>query len=139
MQGNPLLKWLLAPLAVLVVVVVGIRLAAGPREAVSPDSVSQLTPEEMKALGIEGDTPRDTVATLVGQVKQLRGELRDALEGNKAQKAEAERLRAGEQCRPAHQERARGRTAALAAGTRTTRPGTPGDARAVAGSAAARG
>ncbi len=33
------------------------------------------TPEEMKALGIEGDTPRDTVATLVAQVKQLRTEL----------------------------------------------------------------
>ncbi|MDR0578725.1 MAG: TIGR03752 family integrating conjugative element protein [Candidatus Accumulibacter sp.] len=94
MQGNPLLKWLLAPLAVLLVIV-GLRLG-GPREETSPDAVSQLTPEEMKALGIEGDTPRDTVATLVGQVKQLRGELRDALSDNKAQKAETERLRARE-------------------------------------------
>jgi integrating conjugative element protein (TIGR03752 family) len=95
MQANPLLKWLLIPLAVLVVFV-GIRLASGPREKVSPDALSQLTPEEMKALGIEGDTPRDTVATLVGQVKQLRGELRGALEGNTAQRAENERLRARE-------------------------------------------
>ena len=45
-----------------------------------------LTPEEMKALGIAGDTPRDTVATLVAQVKQLRNELQTALNDNKNQK-----------------------------------------------------
>ncbi|MDR2787077.1 MAG: TIGR03752 family integrating conjugative element protein [Candidatus Accumulibacter sp.] len=95
MHANPLLKWLLAPLVVLVAVV-GFKLASGPREKVSPDAVSQLTPEEMKALGIEGDTPRDTVATLVAQVKQLRGELRGALDGNQEQKTENERLRARE-------------------------------------------
>lgn len=95
MHGNPLLKWLLAPLVVLVAVV-GFRLAGGSREQAPPDAVSPLTSEEMKALGIEGDTPRDTVATLVGQVKQLRGELKGALDGNQAQKSENERLRARE-------------------------------------------
>jgi integrating conjugative element protein (TIGR03752 family) len=50
----------------------------------------------MKALGIEGDTPRDTVATLVAQVKQLRNELQSALGDNKKQKAENERMRARE-------------------------------------------
>jgi hypothetical protein len=95
MQANPLLKWLLVPLAVLVLFV-GLRLMGSSGEKTSPDAVSQLTPEEMKALGIEGDTPRDTVATLVGQVKQLRGELKNALEGNTAQQSENERLRARE-------------------------------------------
>src|SRR3546814_4637729 len=47
----------------------------------------------MKALGIEGDTPRDTVATLVAQVKQLRTELQTALTDNKAQREENQRLR----------------------------------------------
>jgi integrating conjugative element protein (TIGR03752 family) len=47
----------------------------------------------MKALGIEGDTPRDTVATLVAQVKQLRNELQTALSDNRSQRAENERLR----------------------------------------------
>ena len=47
----------------------------------------------MKALGIEGDTPRDTVATLVAQVKQLRNELQTALNDNKNQKTENERMR----------------------------------------------
>ncbi|GHU29617.1 integrating conjugative element protein [Betaproteobacteria bacterium] len=95
MRGNPLLKWLLIPL-VLLVVVVGIRLIPEKRSASSPDAVSPLTPEEMKALGIEGDTPRDTVATLVAQVRQLRNELRTTLSDNKEQKAENERLRARE-------------------------------------------
>ena len=95
MHGNPLLKWLLAPLVVLVAVV-GVRLAGGSREKAPSEAAIQLTPEEMKALGIEGDTPRDTVATLVGQVKQLRGELKGALEGHQQQKAENERLRARE-------------------------------------------
>jgi hypothetical protein len=59
-------------------------------------SANSLTPEEMKALGIEGDTPRDTVATLVAQVKQLRNELQTALNDNKNQKSENERMRARE-------------------------------------------
>ena len=95
MRSNPLLKWLLIPLALLVVVV-GIKLVPERGSAPSSGAVSPLTPEEMKALGIEGDTPRDTVATLVAQVRQLRGELKEALSGNKEQKAENERLRARE-------------------------------------------
>ncbi|WP_434533549.1 hypothetical protein [Dickeya chrysanthemi] len=47
----------------------------------------------MKALGIAGDTPRDTVATLVAQVKQLRTELQTALSDNKSQREENQRLR----------------------------------------------
>lgn len=47
----------------------------------------------MRALGIEGDTPNDTVATLVAQVRQLRGELQTALSDNRTQQAENDRLR----------------------------------------------
>ncbi|MGQ0697491.1 MAG: TIGR03752 family integrating conjugative element protein [Panacagrimonas sp.] len=97
MRSNPLLKWLLIPM-VLIVVFVGIKLFSGsagsppaPKGAADP-----LTPEEMKALGVEGDTPRDTVATLVAQVKQLRTELQGALGDNQQQKIENERLRARE-------------------------------------------
>jgi integrating conjugative element protein (TIGR03752 family) len=71
----------------LVLVFVGIKLFSGERGAKpAPPARQQLTPEEMKALGIEGDTPRDTVATLVAQVKQLRNELQTALNDNKNQK-----------------------------------------------------
>ncbi len=96
MKSNGLLKWLMIPMAVLLVFV-GIKLFSGSGgKPASSQTASQLTPEEMKALGIEGDTPRDTVATLVAQVKQLRNELQTALGDNKNQKAENDRLRARE-------------------------------------------
>jgi integrating conjugative element protein (TIGR03752 family) len=97
MKSNPLLKWLLIPMA-LVVVFVGIKLFSSERGAkpVPLSAANPLTLEEMKALGIEGDTPRDTVATLVAQVKQLRNELQTAITDNKNQKAENERMRGRE-------------------------------------------
>ncbi|MFV0662378.1 TIGR03752 family integrating conjugative element protein [Denitromonas sp.] len=97
MTSNPLLKWLLIPMALLLVFV-GVKLFSGDGSGASapPDATGQLTPEEMKALGIAGDTPRDTVATLVAQVRQLRTELQTALSDNRQQKAENGRLRARE-------------------------------------------
>ena len=94
MRSNGLLKWLLIPVALLVLFV-AIRLFSGGGTAASPaaDGGGRLTPEEMKALGIEGDTPRDTVATLVAQVKQLRTELQTALSDNRSQREENQRLR----------------------------------------------
>jgi len=95
MRSNGLLKWLMIPMALLVVFV-GFKLFSGGGSQTSGDGGPQLTPEEARALGIEGDTPRDTVATLVGLVRQLRGELQTALGDNRTQKAENERLRARE-------------------------------------------
>ena len=97
MGSNPLLKWLLVPVALLLVWV-GVRLSADG-ESQPPTlagEAARLTPDEMYALGIAGDTPQDTVATLVAQVKQLRGELQRALGDNRQHKAENERLRARE-------------------------------------------
>ena len=75
MSSNRLLKWLVLP-AVLLVMLVGFRLLSSrPANTAPLDAGPRLTAEEMKALGIEGDTPHDTVATLVGQVRQLRSEL----------------------------------------------------------------
>lgn len=95
MRSNGLLKWLMIAMALLMIYV-GIRLFSGGGDQVARDGGPQLTPEEARALGIEGDTPRDTVATLIGLVRQLRGELQTALGENRAQRAENERLRARE-------------------------------------------
>jgi integrating conjugative element protein (TIGR03752 family) len=92
MKSNALLKWLLLPMAVLLIFV-GSKLFSGSSSTPAKEAGVRLTPAEAKALGIEGDTPRDTVATLVGQVKQLRTETQKAIAGNKAQSAENERLR----------------------------------------------
>jgi len=94
MRSNGLLKWLMLPM-LLLLVFVGIKLFSGDRDAPSMtrQAGSQLTPDEMRALGIEGDTPHDTVATLVAQVRQLRTELQTSLADNRTQRAENERLR----------------------------------------------
>src|SRR5690606_20498370 len=92
MRSNGLLKWLLMP-ALLLMVIVGVRLLNSDDPTTGPDSSARLTPEEARALGIEGDTPRDTVATLVAQVRQLRTELQSTMSENKAQRDENERLR----------------------------------------------
>ncbi len=93
MHSNGLLKWLMIPIALLLVFV-GVKLFSSNSDTPTPQEAdSHLTPEEAKALGIDGDTPRDTVATLVAQVRQLRTELQTALGDNKTQRQENERLR----------------------------------------------
>lgn len=94
MRSNGLLKWLMLPM-VLLLVFVGIELFSGDRGATSipGDAGGQLTADEMRALGIEGDTPHDTVATLVAQVRQFRNELQTALADNRNQRTENDRLR----------------------------------------------
>lgn len=93
MHSNGLLKWLMVPLLLLLVFVAVKLFATGSDTPGTADEASRLTPEEAKALGIEGDTPHDTVATLVAQVRQLRTELQTALSDNKVQRDENQRLR----------------------------------------------
>ncbi|PMV22632.1 MULTISPECIES: TIGR03752 family integrating conjugative element protein [unclassified Pseudomonas] len=93
MNSNGLLKWLLLLLVALAVVVAINLRSTNTTPAAKSERGATLTPEEMKALGIEGDTPRDTVATLVGQVKQLRQELKTSASDSLAQKNENDRLR----------------------------------------------
>src|SRR5690606_14409982 len=73
----------------------GIRLLSGDRGPnTAPQAAApQLSEEERAALGIEVDTPNDTVATLVAQVRQLCGELQTALSDNRTHQAENDRLR----------------------------------------------
>ncbi|MAC35364.1 TIGR03752 family integrating conjugative element protein [Parahaliea mediterranea] len=94
MHSNGLLKWLMLPVVALLVFA-GIRLFSvdSGSGGMPPDAGLALTPEEKRALGIEGDTPHDTVATLVAQVRQLRNELQSSLSDNRTQRAENDRLR----------------------------------------------
>ena len=94
MTSNGLLKWLLLPLILLVVF--GVIKACSPKDAPAAKHASTgqpLTPEDMKLLGIDGDTPHDTVATLVAQTKAMRTELKALLTENKDQQKENARLR----------------------------------------------
>lgn len=97
MKSSALLKWLMIP-AVLLVVLIAINLLSSSGKDTTGSStensvIDSLTPEESKVLGVDADSPRDTVATLVGQVKQLRSELKTVLEDNAKQKATGDSLR----------------------------------------------
>ncbi|VVM53626.1 TIGR03752 family integrating conjugative element protein [Pseudomonas fluorescens] len=93
MKSNGLLKWLMIPIVLLVVLVL-IKLlpASKPTPSETANGESQLTPDEMKALGLEGDTPSDTVATLVAQVRLLRAEVKKT-QGVNQQNSSPESLR----------------------------------------------
>ena len=98
MKSNGLLKWLVLPLLA-ASVFVGVRMCSHeePSAAVTPGvTPNPLTPNELKSLGVGGDTTKDTLATLVSQVKQLRSEVEDAVKENNLHKAENERLRQSE-------------------------------------------
>ena len=98
MSSNRLLKWLVLPLLV-VGVIVGVRMCSHKDSsgAVVPGvPPNPLSPDELKSLGIGGDTTKDTLATLVGQVKELRGQVETAVKENKVHKTENDRLRQSE-------------------------------------------
>lgn len=94
MHSNGLLKWLILPL-ILLVVFGAFKACSNKPSSASPSKANEprLTEEEMKQLGIEGDTPNDTVATLVAQTKAMRSELKVLLSDNKGQLEENTRLR----------------------------------------------
>lgn len=94
MKSNGLLKWLMLPVAIVVIFI--LFKGTSNHDELNLNDNPRLTADEMKALGIEGDTPRDTLATLVGQVKQLRQELQDTRLNYQQQKSENERLRTRE-------------------------------------------
>lgn len=96
MKSSGLLKWLMLPVAALAIFA-GIRLLSHDSKVSSADELQgrHLTPQESKDLGVGGDTPHDTVATLVGQVKLLRGEVKAAMEEGRQQRTKTIACAAG--------------------------------------------
>ncbi|WP_425531483.1 TIGR03752 family integrating conjugative element protein [Chromohalobacter japonicus] len=97
LKSNGLLKVLVPGALVLVILIVVMALgsgdsddAGGEEEATDPSLV--LTDEEKTALGIEADTPRDTVATLVGQLRQTNAEMQQMREESAQLREQNERL-----------------------------------------------
>lgn len=99
LKGNALLR-LLVPVALLVVILIVVMASSGEDDNDAPSTSEEpitLTDEEKTALGIEADTPRDTIATLVGQLRQTNAEMeqmRDESQSLREQNADlAERAR----------------------------------------------
>lgn len=57
--------------------------------------VADLTQEELKALGVEGDTPQDTLRTLVGRMRTIQNKQVELDRDNKALAEENARLAQG--------------------------------------------
>ncbi len=97
MKANALLKWLV-PAALLGVVLIILKTwvpggsTPSPEHPVDQGNI-QLSAEQAKSLGIAGDTPRDTVATLVGQVKAMRNDMLGLKKHNDSLETENNRLR----------------------------------------------
>ena len=98
MNANVLLKWLVpAALLGVAVIISGKWMGNAPEPAATTvDQRAALSAAEAQALGIAGDTPHDTLATLVGQVKAMRNELQSLERGNATLSEENRRLRARE-------------------------------------------
>ncbi|WP_437884528.1 TIGR03752 family integrating conjugative element protein [Pseudomonas sp. LRF_L74] len=101
MRANVLLRWLVPGLLIGVVFVIVKGWISDEKSAATAKDDSQekleLSPEEAKDLGIAGDTPRDTVATLVGQVKAMRSEMLSLKKSNETLQKDNNRLRQREQ------------------------------------------
>lgn len=97
-HANHLLKILL-PVLVLGAGFIGLKSCSSSPDKTTQRSntVADLSDEELKALGIDGDTPADTVATLVGQMKQYRKEMEVVRENSASLVKENQRLRERDQ------------------------------------------
>lgn len=98
LKSNTLLK-VAVPLCVMVAIGIGLK-SCGSRSGIEKPAqvsnvVSDLTPDELKALGIEGDTPQDTLRTLVGRMRTIQSK-QEALEQDNKVLAE-ENARLGQQ------------------------------------------
>jgi integrating conjugative element protein (TIGR03752 family) len=94
MNANALLKWLVPALLLGVALILGRSWTGSPGSSPTADEAQPgLSAAEAQALGIAGDTPNDTVATLVGQVKAMRSELLGMKQANGELQEENNRLR----------------------------------------------
>lgn len=84
MKGNPLLKYLVIPFLILVIFI-GIKsFGGGPAPQSDNAPAPKLTAEQAKALGVEGDTPSDTLRTVVAEGRELKQQIADVIAQNRS-------------------------------------------------------
>ncbi|PBP73794.1 integrating conjugative element protein [Pseudomonas syringae] len=92
MKGNPLLKYLVIPF-LLIVIFVGIKSLGNAPAPSTETPAPKLTAEQAKALGVEGDTPSDTLRTVVAEGRELKQQITDVIAQNNAYKQDNETLK----------------------------------------------
>lgn len=97
-QSNKVVKFGVLPLVAIIAAVVGIK-SCGSKKTASTDATTAaalgLSPDEMKALGVEGDTPADTLKTLVGRLNDIRTAQKELSKTNEMLASENDKLRQG--------------------------------------------
>lgn len=74
MRSNVLLKFLIPAVLLSVILIVFVFQPKKPRNKTTSEDIV-LTREEARELGIEGDTPADTLRTIVGEMRHLRAQI----------------------------------------------------------------
>ncbi|MBC2659075.1 TIGR03752 family integrating conjugative element protein [Pseudomonas sp. MSSRFD41] len=90
-QSNPLLKWLAVPFLVFAVVMFFTATKKGQVDH-QENNVVAIGSGEAQKLGVDGDTPGDTLRTVVTESKELRKQVADLLKINNDQKSQNEEL-----------------------------------------------
>ncbi|EGT5655748.1 TIGR03752 family integrating conjugative element protein [Citrobacter braakii] len=93
-KSNTLLK-VIVPVVLLSAVMIGVKSCGGSKQTQDPadsTTVADLTQEELRILGIEGDTPQDTLRTLVGRIKTIQTSQENLAKQNAALAEENARL-----------------------------------------------
>ncbi|ECQ2761859.1 TIGR03752 family integrating conjugative element protein [Salmonella enterica] len=95
LRSNTLVKIIL-PVVALGAVAVGIRACSDKRvqQEAAVTTLPTLTPEQLRELGVEGDTAQDTLNTLVGKLGEIQRQQNDIQEENKQLKEENKTLQA---------------------------------------------
>lgn len=92
LKDNALLKWLAIPFAILVLVVVTRSCSNTGGSQTGDESKPRLAADKAKALGVDGDTPSDTLRTIVAESKQLKDQVSQALSNNEELKRQNQEL-----------------------------------------------
>lgn len=96
-KSNTLVKFVV-PVVVVGGVFIGLKSCGDPASSSDPSAqqtqvLGTLSQEELKALGVEGDTPEDTLRTLIGRLNQVRERQQTLDEQNSKLLKENEQLR----------------------------------------------
>ncbi|WP_042817664.1 TIGR03752 family integrating conjugative element protein [Yersinia wautersii] len=100
-KSNALVKFLV-PLVILGAVLIGVKTypTGGEKSTAlvnASNVLADLTPDDLKAIGIEGDTPQDTLRTLVGSLKTVTTRQNQLDAENKALAHESKTLKQADQ------------------------------------------
>lgn len=87
LRSNTLVK-IIIPVVALGALAIGIRACSDKRvqQEAAVTTLPTLTPEQLRELGVEGDTAQDTLNTLVGKLGEIQRQQGDILEDNKSLK-----------------------------------------------------